>query len=133
VTQSASFDAAALLAEYQAARLLAQQQACWDEGDPTRPLKSCRYCGKTWQPFAGSRLDGHAACLIGEGFKQRVGDLLRLPTVTYAGVAEALGITSGVVRSWAYAAGVAGPVSHSLRRSGLKDSSRRRAAPDKGA
>ena len=119
MTPSASFDVVALLAEYQAARLRAQQQACWAEGDLTLPLKSCRYCGKNWQPFAGSCLDGHAACLVGDDFKRRIGDLLRLPTVTYAKVAEALGVTSGVVRSWAYAAGVTGPVSHSLRLRGV--------------
>lgn len=126
MTRPASFDVVALRAEYQAARLLAQQQALWDESDPKCPLRTCRYCGRRWQPFAGSRLDGHAACRVGEVFKRRVGEILRSPTVTYAEVAEALGVTSGVVRSWAYAAGVAGPVSYSLRLSGL------RAAPDEG-
>lgn len=115
VTMPPSFDAAVLLAAYQAARLLAQQQARWDASDPKRPLRACRYCGRGWQAFAGSRLDGHAACLVDEGFKRRLGEILKLPTVTYAGVAGALGVTPSVVRSWAFSAGVAGPVSHVLR------------------
>jgi hypothetical protein len=119
-TRTISFDAVALRAEYLAARQLAQQQVRWDVGD-SRGLRICRYCGKSWQPFAGSRLDGHAACLVGASFKRRVGELLRLPTVTYAEVAETLGVTSGVVRSWAYAAGVAGPLEHTLRRKRAED------------
>lgn len=122
----ASFDAAALLVEYQAARRLMQQRARWDVSGSEGLLKFCRYCGKRWLPFAGSRLDGHAACIVDEAFKRRVGEILRLPTVTYAEVAEVLGVTSGVVRSWAYAAGIAGPVSHALRLRGV------RAAPDDG-
>jgi len=107
-----SFDAAVLREEFLAARRLAQQQAL---GDSARS-GICRYCGQTWHPFAGSRLDGHAACLVGKSFKLRVGELLRMPTVTYAAVAEVLGVSYGVVRSWAYSAGVAGPVDHLLRR-----------------
>jgi hypothetical protein len=112
VTRSASFDGAALRAEYLAARQLAQQQALDDRSD----ARTCRYCGRGRQLFAGSQLDGHAACLVGEDFKRRVGELLRMPVVTYAEVAGVLGVSVGVVRSWAYSAGVAGPLAHALRR-----------------
>ena len=106
----------ALRDEFYAARLAASQRARWDASDPGAPPDACRYCGRHWQRRAGSRLDGHAACIVGEDFKRRVGELLRSPAVTYAAVAEAVGVTPGVVQSWAYSAGVAGPLSHLLRR-----------------
>lgn len=104
VTRPASFDGTSLRAEYLAARQRAQQLARGDQSD----ARTCHYCGRRWQPFAGSQLDGHAACLVDEGFKHRVGELLRMPSVTYAEVAGALGVTPGVVRSWAFSAGVTG-------------------------
>jgi hypothetical protein len=102
--------------EFHLAQLVASQQARWALGDPGAPEDLCRYCGRPWRAWPGSRLDGHAACIVGEDFKRSVGDFLRSPRVSYAAVARALGVTPGVVRSWAYSAGVAGPLCHSLRR-----------------
>lgn len=109
------FEAAALRVAFLEARKAAQRGARRAPDDPEVSLKFCRYCGRSRQHFAGSRLDGHAACIVDEPFKLRVGDLLRLPTVTYADIAEALGVTTGIVRSWAFSAGVAGPVGCSFR------------------
>jgi transposase-like protein len=39
---------------------------------------------------------------VTEDFKQRLVELLRLPTVTYQAVADAIGMTPAVVRSWTF-------------------------------
>jgi hypothetical protein len=97
------------------ARRAASQLALWATDDPGA---ACRYCGRNRRFFAGSRIDGHAACIVGMDFKLRVGELLRSP-LSYKAVAAVIGVTSGVVRSWAFSVGVAGPVSrpvsHHLR------------------
>lgn len=111
------FDAGSLRDAYFADRRITSQRARWDASDPGAPPNACRYCGRHWQLRAGSQLDGHAACIVTRSFKERVGQILRSPAVKYADVAEAIGVTPGIVRSWAYAVGVAGPLSHRLRRS----------------
>jgi hypothetical protein len=111
-----TLDAAALRDEYRLSNLVASQRARWCADDPGADPNTCRYCGLYWRRWPGSKLDGHAACIVTEDFKRRVGEILRSPTVTYAEVAAAIGTTPGVVRSWAFSAGIAGPVGHSLRR-----------------
>jgi hypothetical protein len=97
------------------ARRAASQLGLWPTDDPGAPPDACRYCGRNRCFFAGSRIDGHAACIVGRDFKLRVGELLRSPLVSYKAVAAVIGVTPGVVRSWAFSAGVAGPVSQRLR------------------
>lgn len=98
------------------ARRTAALGARWAADDPGAPPDACRYCGRNRRLFAGSRLDGHAACVVGMDFKLRVGELLRSPLVSYKAVAAVIGVTPGVVRSWAFSVGIAGPISHRLRR-----------------
>ncbi len=103
-----------LLDEFLEARRSALLHARWASCDP--PIDTCRYCGRYWRCVANSRLDGHAACLVGIDFKRRVGELLRSPVATYKNVADVLGVTPGVVRSWSFTTGVTGPISHRLRK-----------------
>lgn len=108
---------AELLAAFYIAKDLIAQRALWKSDDPTLPLGICRYCGKSWQKWARSKLDGHAACIVTEDFKRHVGAVFRAsPRLTYATIAELLGVTPGIVRSWAFSAGVSGPIGHALRR-----------------
>jgi len=112
-------DLDALRVAFAAARSSASLRARWSADDPSLPSDTCRYCGKFWRQRFGSQLDGHAACLVTEDFKHRVGAVLRSsPQMTYALVAEIIGVTPGCVRSWAFSAGIAGPTGHALRRIG---------------
>jgi len=114
-------DRAALVVAFCTSKAVAAQQAVWSCTDPKMPVDTCRYCGKRWQLRFGSRLEGHAACIVTEDFKRRVGAILRKePRLTYAVLAEVLGVTPGIVRSWAFSAGIAGPIDHTLRRRGEK-------------
>ncbi len=65
------------------------------------PGQSCRYCGRRHTPWFGSRLDGHALCVVSDGFKEFVGQQMRAHhRLTYAVVARAVGVTDSVVRAW---------------------------------
>ena len=78
-------------------------RALWCAGYPGAEPNTCRYCGKHWRQWAGSKLDGHAACLVTEDFKRHLAELLRSsPTMTYATIADAIGVSKDVVRSWTY-------------------------------
>lgn len=115
------FDATALRDEFRHSNMSASRRALWCAGHPGAEPDTCRYCGRHWRHRAGSKLDGHAACIVTEDFKHHVGAILRSsPRVTYAAIAEALGVTQGIVTSWAHSAGVSGPVEHALRRGGKK-------------
>ena len=108
-------DADKLRAEFHEARRVAALRARWDIDDPKAPPDACRYCERYWQRRARSQLDGHAACIVTDDFKRRIGEILRSPSMTYALVAKTIGATPGMVTSWAFSAGVVGPLSHSLR------------------
>lgn len=82
------------------ARMTASQRALWCADDPGAPLDTCRFCGKHWRRWAGSTLDGHAKCIVGEDFKTWLRDLMRDPTLTYSKVSAAIGVSVSVVRSW---------------------------------
>lgn len=70
-------------------------------GAPSIPSRSCRYCGKHRGSWAGSRLDGHALCVVGDEFKVFVGQQMRAHCrLTYAVVAQAVGVSHSVVRAW---------------------------------
>jgi len=106
-------DPQALCHDFLVARQTALRHARWATEAP--PLNICRYCGRYWERRAGSHLDGHAACIVSDDFKRQIGELLRSPLVTYTVVADVLGVTPGIVRSWAFSAGVVGPTTHKLR------------------
>lgn len=98
-----TFDACKLRDDFRFANMTMSQRALWCSGYPGAEPDMCRYCGKHWRQWAGSKLDGHAACIVTPEFKRRLADLLRSsPGVTYASVAVAIGVTTAVVRSWTY-------------------------------
>ena len=96
-------DTPALRDAFRYANMAASQRALWCSGHPGAEPNTCRYCGKHWRQWAGSKLDGHAACIVTGDFKQRLAEILRSsPGMTYAALAEAIGVTPAVVRSWTY-------------------------------
>ena len=97
-----SFDDVELRDAFRTSNMLASQGARWCAGYPAAEPNTCRYCGKHWRQWAGSKLDGHAACIVTEDFKRRLVELLRSPTVTYRMIADTIGVTPDVVRSWTY-------------------------------
>lgn len=64
------------------------------------PSGICRYCGKHWRYWAGSKLDGHAQCTVSAAFKQRLAALLLDSPVSFQVVAGALGVSQSTVRAW---------------------------------
>jgi hypothetical protein len=83
--------------------MTASQRALWCSGYPGAEPNTCRYCGRHWRQWFGSKLDGHAACIVTSDFKLRLAEILRSsPGVTYATIASAIGVTPAVVRSWTY-------------------------------
>jgi hypothetical protein len=94
-------DAASLRDEFRVSNLVASQSARWCADDPGALPDTCRYCGKHWCRWAGSKLDGHAACIVTDDFKRQLAALLRhSPDVTYQAVANAIGVSLAVVRAW---------------------------------
>lgn len=107
-------DAVALRDEFRYANMAASQRALWCSGHPGAEPNTCRYCGRHWRQWAGSKLDGHAACIVTEDFKQHLMVLLRAPEVTYAAIANVIGVTPSVVRSWTY------PIRNVMHRSEMR-------------
>lgn len=66
----------------------------------TTDPKTCRYCGKTRQIYAGCRLDGHGGCIVGDEYKLRVYAAINEHRLAYHVVATALGLTLPIVRRW---------------------------------
>ena len=95
-------DAAALRDAFRISNMVASQRARWCDGDPGAEPNTCRYCGRHWMKYAGTKLDGHAACIVTEDFKREITEILRSPSVTYRQLAEAIGVTASVVRSWTF-------------------------------
>ena len=95
-------DVSALRDAFHLSNMSASQRALWCSGYPGATPNTCRYCGRHWRQWVGSKLDGHAACIVTEDFKRRLVELLRAPDVTFAMVADAIGVTPSVVRSWTY-------------------------------
>lgn len=98
-----SFDPSALRDEFRLSNLVASQRARWCADDPGAEPNTCRYCGLSWRRWFRSQLDGHAACIVTEDFKQRLVDLFEAsPSTTFAMVATAIGVSAKVVRSWTF-------------------------------
>ncbi len=65
------------------------------------PHRRCRYCGKFWIMWPGSRLDGHVRCAVTPTFMYLVRDFFRRhTTTTYAVVANKLDVGFGAVTAW---------------------------------
>ena len=102
VPAAASFNSVSLRDEFRLSNLAASQRARWCADDPGAPPRTCRYCGKHWKRWAGSKLDGHAACIVTEDFKEHLSEILRSPTVSYQEIADAIGVTPSVIRAWTF-------------------------------
>ena len=96
------FDAAQLRDQYRISTTIASQRARWCTGHPGADPNTCRYCGKHWRRWAGSKLDGHAACIVTDDFKRRLSQIMQAPQVTYRAIAEAIGVSPSVIRSWTF-------------------------------
>lgn len=81
-------------------RMVTSQRAKWRADYPGAELNTCRFCGKHWRKWAGSKLDGHAKCIVGEDFKRWLGELAGDPMITYSLIGEACGVTISVAQSW---------------------------------
>jgi hypothetical protein len=98
-----SFDPSVLRDAFRHAHMIKSQAALWCEGYPGATPNTCRYCGRHWRQWAGSKLDGHAACIVTDDFKDQLERLLRSsPEMTYVAIAAALGVSASIVRSWTY-------------------------------
>lgn len=65
------------------------------------PPDTCRYCGKRWLKFAGSKLDGHGACYVTLEFRATVERVWRAdPRLTVAHIATALDVPNSWVAIW---------------------------------
>lgn len=96
------FDAAALRDAFRHSNMTKSQRALWCAGFPGATPNTCRYCGKHWRQWAGSKLDGHAACIVTEDFKEHLREILCSPHVTYQLLANAIGVSTSVIRSWTF-------------------------------
>jgi len=95
-------DAVKLRDDFHWSHNAASRCARWCAAFPGAEPNTCRYCGKHWRQWRGSKLDGHAACFVTKEFKQELVDLLRDPRVTFKAIADAIGMTPAVVRSWTF-------------------------------
>lgn len=93
-------DTGALRDDFRLSNMIVSQRARWCADYPGAEPNTCRYCGKYWRLWAGSKLDGHAACIVTNDFKGRLNAILRSPHVTYTMVANAIGVSPAIVRSW---------------------------------
>ena len=64
------------------------------------PEKTCRYCGFYWAKWSGSKLDGHAKCIVTDEFKREIAAAIRDTLISYESIAERLDVSYAVVRSW---------------------------------
>lgn len=63
--------------------------------------RTCPYCGKFWIRVQNSQLDGHAKCLTSPEFREQYARLMAgNGWLTYAKVAETLGVSISVARAW---------------------------------
>jgi hypothetical protein len=95
-------DLVALRDAFVASRCTASNNARRPSGDPCIKPATCRYCGKHWKAYAGSKIDGHAACIVTEDFKQVLYQAIRSSSVSYQAIADAFGVTPSVIRSWTF-------------------------------
>ena len=68
---------------------------------PTGRQDACRYCGRKWTQWVGSKVDGHVQCLVSPEFKRLVREVWNSdPLITSNRIADALGVTVSVIRAW---------------------------------
>jgi len=85
-------------------RLYAAARAEASAGKPVVedvPPDTCRYCGKHLHLWPGTRISGHARCIVPLSFQRAVYELWRGdPSVTMKSIAQACDVSSNVVYRW---------------------------------
>lgn len=90
---------AVLTERYHAERARVESTAMF--ATPTQRQDACRYCGKQWFRWVGSKMDGHVQCLVGAEFKSLVRETWHSgPRITLRAIAARLGVTTAIVRAW---------------------------------
>lgn len=65
------------------------------------PPLTCRYCGKLWRPWAGSKHDGHVACVVPLEFQRALLKLYRaVPGLSMQTIATTCSVTLSTVNRW---------------------------------
>lgn len=61
----------------------------------------CRYCGEPWRRWMGSKIDGHALCLVSPEIRDDIVAIIaRSAMLRVEDVAAQLGLTTAVMRAW---------------------------------
>lgn len=61
----------------------------------------CRYCGAGWIPWPGTRLNGHARCVVTADFQDELWRLwLRSKELSLAVASQLCGVPQGYIKSW---------------------------------
>lgn len=70
----------------------------WPAG--THSSRPCSVCGKTWRPYAMSRLPCHARCLLTDAAAERVGRLWKYdPITSIQSIARDIGVPPAAIRA----------------------------------
>lgn len=65
------------------------------------PPRTCRFCGKHWNPWPGSLLEGHTRCMVTLDFCVYLLERQhRLAIPTQRQIADHLGVTHAILRRW---------------------------------
>lgn len=84
---------------FAAARVTASTAAIYPRA--STPRNTCRYCGRFWKAVPGTRIDGHARCVVGVAFQHAVHELRwNDPALTRHRIGEVCGVSSSVVSAW---------------------------------
>lgn len=86
--------------EYKASRARQNAKAKFPS-ETAAGADTCRYCGRFWRKWTGSKLDGHAKCLVDERFRFLMRTCTVNPQLSYDKIGQRLGVTVSVVRCWA--------------------------------
>lgn len=90
-----------LAVEYDLARQETHRTARFANGGDARHGLQCRYCGKHRQAWRGTRLDGHARCVVTPAFMLLVLEVFEaVPGLTMREVASMLGVSQPTIRAW---------------------------------
>ncbi len=69
--------------------------------DPAVPDGVCPYCKLAWRKVNGTKLDGHAKCIVSPEFRAEYAKLMtQNGWLTYARIGQELGVTTSIARAW---------------------------------
>lgn len=71
---------------------------------PNGGWQSCRYCGLPWRPWAGTKLDGHAVCVVPPHVQDFAYHLASTGCVTTNRLAVRFSVSPSTVMAWLNAA-----------------------------